>query len=584
MAEREPLKRIFFCGKVNEKFDQQNLGVYGWVNKKRELGGITFIDLRDREGILQVIVDENFKDKQLVKKIGNEFVLFVKGKVTMRTNPNHEIFTGRVELIAERIEVLAESKVPPFLPEKNREVSEELRFRYRYLDLRNQRLQRNFMIRSKVNQVVMNYMVNKGFLNLETPTLTKATPEGARDYLVPSRVFKGKMFALPQSPQLFKQLFMVAGFERYFQIVKCFRDEDLRADRQPEFTQIDVEMSFTEKEELFEIIEGLIREIFALGGIKLEDSFGIISYAKAMEDYGSDAPDLRIPLKIQDFSDECNLLGSEILKEILKSGGVVKGLVINNAQSFSRKILDNINNYIREIGGKGVIWIKKKEDGFKSSIKVQPDKLADLFGERGIEEDKILLLIGGKVEEVLFQTGKLREFLWKDKLKENNDLKFIWVVDFPLFSYSEEEKRFESVHHPFTSPDLNQLDLLKSDPLKVNSISYDLVLNGVEIGGGSRRINDITLQRDVFRLLNLSEEEIDQKFGFFLKALDFGAPPHLGIALGLDRILMLLLRENSIRDVICYPKTTSSLCLLTGSPSEVSDKQLDELGIMTKKK
>jgi len=578
MAEEKLLKRDLYCGQINEKYLDKEIIVYGWVNKKRELGGLTFIDLRDREGILQIVINENFAEKELIREINNEYVIAVKGKVIKRSNPNPEMFTGNIELIAEDITILNSSELPPFFPENNDDVSEELRFRYRYLDLRNSKLQKNFRIRSEVNLNVRNYLNSKGFLDIETPMLTKATPEGARDYLVPSRIYKGKMFALPQSPQLFKQLLMISGFERYYQIVKCFRDEDLRADRQPEFTQIDIEMSFGEPEELFEIIEGMIKNIFSINGKDIRGKFLIKTYEEVMEKYGSDKPDLRIPLEIRDFTSNSGSLGSNILDSILSKGDVVKGLVLENGSGYSRKRLDNINEYIRELGGAGAIWMKKGEEGFKSSLKIDSSSIEKFFKAESVGESDIVFLIGGKKEQALSLTGRLREYLGKDMI-DKDKLEFLWVVDFPLFFYNEDEQRFDSNHHPFTSPKLDEIGLLDSDPLKVNSIAYDLVLNGVEIGGGSRRINNIDLQKKIFRLLKLSEEEIDEKFGFFINALKFGAPPHLGIALGMDRIIMLLTGEESIREVISFPKTTSSLCLLTGSPSSVSEKQLEELKI-----
>ena len=583
MAEKQSLKRTLYCGKINEEFVNRTITVYGWVNKKRELGGLTFIDLRDREGILQIVINENFSDQQLIKKIGNEYVLSVTGKVVLRSSPNPEIFTGKVELAAERIDILAESEVPPFYPGSRTDVSDEVRFKYRYLDLRSQRMQRNFKIRSQAVLKTRDYLDQCGFLDIETPMLTKSTPEGARDYLVPSRIYKGKMFALPQSPQLFKQLFMVSGFERYYQIVKCFRDEDLRADRQPEFTQIDIEMSFAEPEELFEIIEGLIKEIFSVTGQEVKTGFRVIPYGEAMAKYGSDKPDLRIPFEIKDFTEAARKFNSNILNGIIDNNGKIKGLVFPESAKYSRKVLDNINKYIQEIGGKGAIWLKKTEEGFKSALKIEPAAIEAFYKENNIDFNDIVFLIGGPVEKALSLAGKLREHLG-ESFMDKNKLEFLWVVDFPLFFYNQEEQRLDSNHHPFTSPRLEEMDKLETDPTGVKSIAYDLVLNGVEIGGGSRRINDLQLQKKIFKLLKLTEAETEEKFGFFLNALKYGAPPHLGIALGLDRIIMLLTGEDSIREVIAFPKTTSSLCLLTGSPSQVPEKQLDELDIQIKKK
>ncbi len=578
MDKKEYLKREVYCGKVSEELEGKEITVYGWVNNKRGLGGLTFIDLRDREGIVQIVINETFKEQELAKTIGKEFVLSVKGKVIKRSNPNPDLFSGKVEIIAETIIILAESQLPPFFPENSGNVSDEIRLKYRYLDLRNSRLQRNFRIRNEVTNTVRNHLTEYGFFDIETPMLSKATPEGARDYLVPSRVYGGKVFALPQSPQLFKQLLMVSGFERYYQITRCFRDEDLRADRQPEFTQIDIEMSFGEPKELFAIIEDMVVKIFKIAGKSVKTGFRQITYKEAMESYGSDKPDLRIPFKIKDLTESAKKLGSNILDGIIEGGGRIKTISMPDSKKYSRKILDNINSYIREVGGKGVVWIKNTENGFKSSIKADPEKLSELYKENEIDTDNIIFMIGDQETKALTLMGRLREFLGKDYM-DKDKLEFLWVVDFPLFFYNEDEDRLDSNHHPFTSPYLDEVELLETDPIKVRSIAYDLVLNGVEIGGGSRRINDLKLQKKIFSLLNLSEEEINNKFGFFLDALSYGAPPHLGIALGLDRVLMLLTDEDSIREVIAFPKTTSSLCMLTGSPSAVSEKQLDELKI-----
>ncbi len=583
MAEKQHLKKEYYCGKINEEFIGKTIEVYGWVNKKRELGGLTFIDLRDREGLLQIVVDENFKDPAIVKKIGGEFVLAVTGTVISRAKANPDLYSGKVELKAETISILSRSAVPPFYPESGAQVSDELRFKHRYIDLRNLKLQENFRVRSQANLLIRNYLDRFGFLDIETPMLTKATPEGARDYLVPSRVYKGRVFALPQSPQIFKQLLMVSGFERYFQIVKCFRDEDLRADRQPEFTQVDIEMSFGEPNELFSIIEGLIIEIFALKGYQVKAPFRVMPYDEAMAKYGSDKPDLRIPYEIQDFTAAAKELGSDLLNNIVEDGGKIVGLVLPEAASYSRKVLDGINSYIRELGGKGAVWMKNTENGFKASLKAEPAAIEKFYQLNNIDHGHIVFLLGGPVDQVLFLAGKLREYCGKDYIEKNKDkLEFLWVVDFPLFFYNEDEQRFDSNHHPFTSPRPEDMEILEKDPGAVKSVAYDLVLNGIEIGGGSRRIHDIAIQQKIFKLLNLTEDETQEKFGFFLEALKYGAPPHLGIALGFDRIMMLLCGEDSIRECIAFPKTTSSLCLLSGAPSHVSSVQLNELGIRFK--
>jgi aspartyl-tRNA synthetase len=571
-----------YCGEINEAFIGQNITVRGWVQVKRELGGITFIDLRDREGILQIVINPDFPDREIIKKIGREFILMVEGEIIQRSNPNPELFSGRVEMNARKVSILSESELPPFFPENRTQVSEELRFKYRYLDLRNHKIQKNIKTRSEVNLKIRNYLADLGFIDIETPVLTKATPEGARDYLVPSRIYKGRMFALPQSPQIFKQLLMISGFDRYYQITKCFRDEDLRADRQPEFSQVDIEMSFAKPDDLIEIINRMMANIFGLEGDEINNRFKTISYRQSMMDYGTDAPDLRIPHIIQDFGSTSKLLKSNILNGINDNKGVIKGLVIPDSKQFSRKNLDTINKYVQEIGGKGVIWIKHSDQGFKSSLKIEPGDIEKFFQANNLNKSDTVFIIGDDERKALFLSGKLREYLGKS-FQDKEKLKFVWITDFPLFFYNDEDGRLDSNHHPFTSPREEDVHLLQSDPLQVRSIAYDLVLNGVEIGGGSQRIRDIDLQRKIFRLLKLSDTEIEEKFGFFLNALKHGAPPHLGIALGFDRIMMLLTGEESIRETIAFPKTSSSLCLLTGSPSEVSDKQLDELGIQVKK-
>ncbi|MBN2345324.1 MAG: aspartate--tRNA ligase, partial [Candidatus Aminicenantes bacterium] len=513
--------------------------------------------------------------------IGKEAVLAVSGRVVRRSKPNPDLASGGVELVASAIDILAASDVPPFAPEGRGGVSEEVRFRHRYIDLRNLVAQRNFALRSRANLRARSFLDREGFLEIETPMLSNATPEGARDYLVPSRIYRGRMFALPQSPQQFKQLLMVSGFERYYQFARCFRDEDLRADRQPEFTQIDVEMSFAERDELLDIVERLMREIFAAGGRDVTPPFRRLAYREAMERYGSDRPDLRIPYVLEDFSAEAATWNSGLLDAALAGGAVVKGLAVPGAGSISRRQLDEIDETARQLGGKGVIWMKRSAEGFKSSLKVAPEAMARLFAERGIDPGALLLLVADEKDRALFLAGRLREHLGKES-QDKGRLEFLWVTDFPLFVYNPEERRLDSNHHPFTAPRPEDIPLLENRPLEVHSVAYDLVLNGVEIGGGSQRIHDVSLQRRIFRMLGLAEEEIEEKFGFFLKALKYGAPPHLGIALGFDRLVMLLAGEESIREVIAFPKTTSSLCLLTGSPSTVSQRQLDELGIEIK--
>ncbi len=578
----QKLVREFFCGELSDSLQGRDITLFGWVRTKREMGGVTFVDLRDRSGIAQVVFDESFTDPGLVHRFGREWVLAVTGRVRMRQNPNPRIPTGNVELLAQAVTVLAESGVPPFFPDEKTTVSDELRFQYRYLDLRRQIHQERFRLRSRVSLAIRNYLDKQGFLEIETPILTKATPEGARDYLVPSRIYKGRMFALPQSPQLFKQLLMVSGFERYYQMARCFRDEDLRADRQPEFTQVDIEMSFMDPEGLFSLIEGMMERIYALIEKPLPLPFPRLTWNEAMDRFGSDKPDLRIPLEIRDFTTAARELGSAILDGIIAGGGTVRGLVVPGAEAFSRKALDGLQAFVRERGGQGVIWLKPGADGFKASIKADAARIRDFFKSQEIFADHIVLLVAGKRDEILPLLGSLRSYLGAD-LADHTRNAFLWVTDFPLFFHNAEENRLDSHHHPFTAPREADIPRLESDPLGVLSVAYDLVLNGVEIGGGSRRIHEAALQQRIFSLLGLGEDEISEKFGFFVQALQYGAPPHLGIALGLDRILMLMTGAESIRDLIAFPKTTSSLCLLTGSPSTVPGKLLGDLGLKREK-
>jgi len=581
MAESKILKRERYCGQIDEELIGATVTVYGWVAGIRELGAITFFDLRDREGIVQVMVGGDEELATTVKQIGREFVLAVSGQVRLRENPNPELPTGKVEIRAERIEILNEAQLPPFFPENRAAVSEELRFRHRYLDLRNLQMQRNFRLRSQVAMAARRVLDDHGFIEVETPILANATPEGARDYLVPSRIYKGRMFALPQSPQQFKQMLMVSGFERYYQFARCFRDEDLRADRQPEFTQIDIEMSFASENELQTIVEELMAKAFAQIGVEVPRPFARLTWQEAMDSYGSDKPDLRNPLRITDVTAMTPLLKSTILDGIVAAGGTVRALVVPGADRFSRKGLDELQEFVKSQGGQGVIWLRKTEAGFKGSLKADPAAIEAFYRELGIDQTTIIFLLGGPADKVLPLAGRLRDRLGREAI-DPRERRFLWVVDFPLFFFNEEEDRVDSNHHPFTAPKPEDVPLLESDPLKVRSIAYDLVLNGVEVGGGSQRIHQSEVQQAVFRLLKHTEQDIQDRFGFFLKALSFGAPPHLGLAIGFDRLMMLICGEESIRELIAFPKTTSSLCLLTGAPSTVPTKQLDDLGLTVK--
>ena len=574
--------RSFTCGELNENYNGKEVILCGWVDSVRDLGGLFFILLRDRYGITQCtfIEKENSKLFKKIKRVKPEYVLKVKGIVKKRNvkDINPDMKTGKIEVIATEFEILSESNVPPFEIKDETNASEELRLKYRYLDLRRKKMQENFILRHKVSLLVRNFLSEKNFLEIETPFLTKSTPEGARDYLVPSRIYPGRFYALPQSPQLFKQLLMISGFDRYFQIVKCFRDEDLRADRQPEFTQIDIEMSFLEMEDIFKLIEPMMVEIFKLIGVNVETPFLRMSYDEAMENYGSDRPDLRFDMKLVDISEIFKESEFKIFRSIVEGGGIIKGILVNDGAEFSRKNIDELNEFVKIYKAKGLAWIKYQNGKFKSSLpKIVPEAtLKKVFEKMNGYDGDMALIVGGEKNIVHTSLGELRKKIANEKgLIDGKEFKFLWVTDFPMFEYSEEDKRYYALHHPFTAP--TEID--EENPLKMKSKAYDIVLNGLEIGGGSIRNHKMDVQNKIFEILGIGKEEREEKFGFFLEALTYGTPPHGGIALGLDRIIMLLAGENSIRNVISFPKTTSALCLLTGSPSKVDSSQLEELKI-----
>lgn len=583
MRSDKPSKwqRTAYCGETRLEHAGKEVTLFGWVHRLRDMGNLVFIDLRDREGVVQVVVPSDggtLLDE--AKKIKMENVLAVQGRVKKREegSRNPQLPTGEVEVVAKKLKVLSVSRVPPFVIDDPPQATEELRFKYRYMDMRRPSMQRNIKIRHQAALNIRNFMSENGFLEIETPFLTKSTPEGARDYLVPSREYKGRFYALPQSPQIFKQILMISGFDRYFQIVRCFRDEDLRADRQPEFTQIDIEMSFVEQEDIFSLVEGMMASVFKVIGVEVKFPFVRFTYEESMEKFGTDKPDLRFEAEIKDLTEIGLNIDSSVFRNALSSSAVLKGLVVENKGALSRSQLDKIDQKAKEHGGKGIIWIKK-QNGFKSSLKLEIKDFSLIWESLKGKEEDLVLLIADERSKALKILGEIRREFVLQQEENKRSFKFAWVTDFPLFELSEEEKRLLSMHHPFTSPYETDLEYLEEEPLRVKAKAYDLVLNGVEIGGGSIRIHDLEVQKKIFSILGLDQKEAEEKFGFFLEALNYGTPPHGGIALGFDRIVMILAGEESIRDVIPFPKTTSALCLLTGSPAEVDLKQLEELGL-----
>ena len=558
----------------------------GWVHRRRDHGGVIFVDLRDREGIIQIVFnpEEGETVHSEAHKIRSEYVLAVKGKVRKRpegmTNP--DLATGQVEVLVSDLEILNESKTPPFSFDDD-DISENIRLKYRYLDLRRPAIQKNLFLRSRLASVTRRYFEENGFIEVETPFLTKSTPEGARDYLVPSRINKGTFYALPQSPQIFKQLLMVSGFDRYYQIVRCFRDEDLRADRQPEFTQIDVEMSFITEEDIMQMMEGLMASIFkACLGKELALPLPRLTYADAISRYGKDNPDIRFGLEIRDITDIVKNSGFKLFAEVAAQGGVIKAINANQASRLSRKDLDGLADFVAIYGARGLAWAKVNAADWTSPIFkfLKPEEIKGIGQLLNAKEGDIIFFVADTPKVVHDSLGNLRLHLARKlNLIDPDVLGFTWVTEFPLMDYSEAEKRYVSTHHPFTSPFLEDLHLMTTDPGKVRARAYDLVLNGSEIGGGSIRIHRKDIQARVFSALGLSDEEARLKFGFLLDALEYGAPPHGGLAFGLDRLTMIMTNAESIRDVIAFPKTQKAACLLSDAPSKVSIEQLMELSL-----
>ncbi|MEO4052157.1 aspartate--tRNA ligase [Solibacillus sp. CAU 1738] len=586
-------QRTHACGEVNEQHQGEEVVLKGWVQKRRDLGGLIFVDMRDRTGIVQIVFgDEAPEALATAEKIRNEYVIEVVGKVVLRQEGqfNSNLKTGKIEVMATSLTIINEAKNPPFAIDNNSEIAEDLRLKYRYLDLRRPVMFDTFKMRSDVTRTIRNFLQNEGFLEVETPILTKSTPEGARDYLVPSRVHEGEFYALPQSPQLFKQLLMVSGFEKYFQIARCFRDEDLRADRQPEFTQVDIETSFMTMDEIIAMNERLIQQVMRdVKGVEVEAPFQRMSYKEAMDRFGSDKPDVRFGLELKQLSEIVKDSAFGVFANAVKAGGEVKAINVKaSADKYSRKDIDALGEFAARYGAKGLAWLKVTEDGLNGPIAkfFEGDAAAAIIEATEAEAGDLLLFVADKSSVVADALGALRTKLGKDlELIDESRFAFLWVVDWPLFEYDETDGRYYAAHHPFTRPFDEDLELMNTNPKEVRAQAYDIVLNGYELGGGSLRIYERDLQEKMFELLGFTQEEAKAQFGFLLEAFEYGVPPHGGLAFGLDRFVMLLAGRTNLRDTIAFPKTASASCLLTSAPSGVSDAQLTELSlaVMAKK-
>ena len=582
-------KRTTYCGLVTEEFLNEKVTLKGWVHNRRDLGGLIFVDLRDREGIVQIVFNPDFSEEalQVAETVRSEYVVEVEGVVTKRDAEtiNPKIKTGQVEVQVSNIEIINKSETPPFsINQENVNVDENIRLKYRYLDLRRQELAQTFKMRHQTTRSIRQYLDNNGFFDIETPVLTKSTPEGARDYLVPSRVHEGEFYALPQSPQLFKQLLMISGFDKYYQIVKCFRDEDLRADRQPEFTQVDIEMSFVDQEDIIAMGEDMLRKVVKdVKGIDVSGPFPRMTYAEAMDRFGSDKPDTRFGMELINVSQLGKEMNFKVFKDTVDNNGEIKAIVAKDAANkYTRKDMDALTEFVNIYGAKGLAWVKVVDDGLSGPI-------ARFFEDVNVETLKqlteakpgdLVMFVADKPNDVAQSLGALRIKLAKELgLIDESKLNFLWVTDWPLLEYDEDAKRYVAAHHPFTSPKREDIEKLDTEPENVQANAYDIVLNGYELGGGSIRIHDGELQQKMFEVLGFTNEQAQEQFGFLLDAFKYGAPPHGGIALGLDRLVMLLTNRTNLRDTIAFPKTASATCLLTDAPGEVSDKQLQELSL-----
>ena len=583
-------KRSHMCGELRKENVGENVVLNGWIQKRRNLGGLIFCDLRDKTGITQVVFNDRIPQELFDRadSLRSEYVVGIKGRVMERESRNPELPTGDIEVFAEDLIIYSTADTPPIYIKDDDNVDDNLRLKYRYLDLRKKKMQDNLTFRHNLVKLTRDYFAENGFTEVETPMLIKSTPEGARDYLVPSRVNQGKFYALPQSPQMFKQLLMVGGTDRYMQIVKCFRDEDLRADRQPEFTQIDLEMSFVDVDDVIEIQEGYLKRVFReMKGVDIETPFPRMTYEEAMNRYGSDKPDTRVGFELQDITHLVKDSEFKVFADAAAAGGSIRGICITGAaESYTRKKIDKLTEAVKSYGAKGLVWMKVSAEGVTSSVNkfFTPEQLQEIADSMGAAAGDLILIVSDRDKVVFDSLGFLRRHIAGEMgLLDDEQYNLLWVVDFPLFEKDEETGRYHAMHHPFTSPKEEDAQLLKTEPTKAKANAYDIVLNGVELGGGSIRIHDREMQEDMFRALDMSQEEIDEKFGFLVEAFKYGTPPHGGLAYGLDRLVMLLTVEKSIREVISFPKNQNAQCMVSEAPGTVEDEQLKELGITIEK-